>query len=97
MPWDFEGQDYLHSRTAVNVMGATGGLKDGVHERSLMQCDPFETGDLSLQEFERLSEVEREVYVGYAKLTCEQYALLTPEQAECYDRKIVESAKARMS
>lgn len=62
-PWGFHAQDMLASKTAYQISQATGRLsRDAVYTDFMFQ-DRFDSGELSGDEFEMLSETEQKLYV----------------------------------
>lgn len=63
-PWGFRGQDMLQSKAAMQIAQASAKLQPGVTYQDFMFRDKFETGDLSREEYERLSPEEKNIYLN---------------------------------
>jgi len=63
-PWGFTGQDMIASKTAMYVCGSMAKLKPGVSHKDFMFTSRFESLDLTNDEFDALSQQERDIYVN---------------------------------
>lgn len=94
MPWGFEAQDYLHSRTAINIMKTNVQLPDGTTDAELTLKDPYHDGSLTLEEFKQLDDSELRHYLTYAEITTEQYNSLAPEYQDIWKQRMRERVRA---
>lgn len=62
-PWGFKAQDMLASKNAKQIFESTGRLRAGTSYREFMFTDPFESLDLTDEQFALLSNAERHDYV----------------------------------
>lgn len=93
LPWDFDGLDYLHSKSSYQQFQSEGKLKDGASLSKFMRQDAFDAGCLDDKEFFNLSDDERRVYIGYAQLSHSQFEMLNDELKKIYGDRVVSSAK----
>lgn len=63
-PWGFNAQDMLASKTAMYVCGSNSKLKPGASYKDFMFTNRFDSLDLTHEEFNALSQQERDIYVN---------------------------------
>lgn len=62
-PWGFKAQDMLASKMAMQIGSSMGRLKPGVSVGDFMFKDKFESGALTREEFNDLSNDEQNIYL----------------------------------